>query len=151
MNKKKNAESLLCAVLRAPSPSSSEIDYFKDMRAEIHKYVSLDEGYLSFFDGNPFGKNLSFLQKLLWEDVILPCEKENERWDVDAKIHCTYKNGKLHGSYKEYYGEILHVHSNYQNGLLDGDHKEYWGAGNLFAHFIYKNGKRISPLEREKG
>ncbi len=129
--------SLLASVLRIPE--AGEADPFRDMRKEIHEHVH-EKTYLRFFnDDNDHQK--SFLQKLLWRDVIF-LWKEERYWR--KIVCCPYLNGKLHGVCKEYrrIDETLFGHSNYERGKRHGESREYYEDGKtLRKHSNYENGK----------
>jgi antitoxin component YwqK of YwqJK toxin-antitoxin module len=58
------------------------------------------------------------------------------------KIQCKYKNGKLHGVYKEFNGTKADKEINYLNGLQNGLKKVFYPNGKLMEEGIYKNNLR---------
>lgn len=56
-------------------------------------------------------------------------------------VECTYKDGRLEGSYKAYHrnGQLA-WQASYKNGLLQGTASEWDEDGNLICRSNYKNG-----------
>ncbi len=173
MNNKPSC-SLLASLLRIPAAGEAAPDLHRDMRKEIHKYVP-KQTYFGFFGGDQ--KPYSFLQKLLWRDVIFLWKSWYTR-NGKLETESTLKNGNLYGeykhycqdgtlflhrfydehheSYKEYYmgSETLRYHSNYEHGQLHGEHSHYLDNGSLHIHCFHKKGNlhgEYREYYRDKG
>ena len=71
-----------------------------------------------------------------------------KRFNINNRIisHGSYRGGKLHGVWKEWFSDgrsnhELMWHGHYNNGKKDGEWKRYFSHGQLFEHKHYKNGK----------
>lgn len=67
-----------------------------------------------------------------------------------------YKDGQLHGEYKEFYlyGGIK-IEAQYKEGKLEGNYKSYWEHGQLKEKGQYKDGKKDGkwneyPIDEKK-
>ena len=63
-----------------------------------------------------------------------------------------YKDGQLHGEYKEFYlyGGIK-IEAQYKEGKLEGNYKSYWEHGQLKEKGQYKDGKKEGNWRTENG
>ena len=58
--------------------------------------------------------------------------------------HCFYKNGELHGEYKDWHpnGQLWEC-CYYEDGVFNGERKAWHNDGLLYRHCLYENGKII--------
>ncbi len=135
--------SLLASILRIPAAGEKAPDPHRDMRKEIHKYVSL-RGYMRCFDDES-----KPLHSILWRDVIFPGKTW---WKHNGEPHkdCAYKNGKFHGEYTEYWGDgkTPYEHCFYnERGDLHGEYKNCYEDGTPIVRCSYENGKLHGPYK----
>jgi antitoxin component YwqK of YwqJK toxin-antitoxin module len=74
-------------------------------------------------------------------NYILECSC-NELEGKHLKVEYFENNGKIEGTYKEYYidGEI-YIECNYIDGKLNGIYKKYYNDGNIFMECNYIDNK----------
>jgi antitoxin component YwqK of YwqJK toxin-antitoxin module len=84
-------------------------------------------------------KNFKFNGKnegLFLKDIIFSYKKK-----------CSYKNGKLHGLYNNFFHtNIIDKKCYYINGKKDGEYIEYFPNGDFMSKSYFKNNKEIYQI-----
>ena len=120
-----------------------EYDEFKNIISEeiVDKYSSDKKEY-------GFSGNLIRRYKIEDELKVVEVYNDNEIMKLEyfqeiLRRKINYKDGQLHGEYKEFYENgQLGIVSNYKNGKLEGEYKHFRENGVLDFEANYKDGKR---------
>lgn len=104
----------------------------------------------SYIDGKRDGLYLKFDAR---ENLNIRVGFKNDQYDgLYSEVQygtvlkeANYKEGKLHGIYKEYYGNgKLLKEIEFKEDKQDGFYKYYDEQGNLSIEYLYKNGEKVS-------
>lgn len=133
--------------IKPGTDNSWMVAYDKDGQLVEQRWV---EGTLStgpFIEYHPgsFIKATGTLKNGAYDGVVY--FKFNHRSANQSAV--TYKEGKRHGGYWEYYESgKLKVRADYKNDVLDGPYKTYAEDGTLISEQLYENGELHDPARQ---